>query len=103
MALLSNHHKPVRAERKGRQAANVHGPCNNADIADTFGNQPDNLVRQLLLKVDADLGIGGQKGAQHFRQEFGEGVGVGQEADFSGETLGEGAQILPKSSALCED
>ena len=49
------------------EAAHVDGAGDDPDIADPFGHQPDDLVGQALLQIDADMGMAGQEGAERLR------------------------------------
>ena len=48
-----------------------------------FGDEPDDLVGEPLLQVDADLGVPGQEGAQGLGQELRQGIGVGEDPDLA--------------------
>jgi hypothetical protein len=45
-------HEPVAAEREGHQPPGVDGASHDADVADAFGDQADDLVAQPLLQID---------------------------------------------------
>ena len=67
---------------------------------DALGDQPDDLVAQALLQVDADLGMLGQEGAQGLGQELGQRIGVGEDADLAGEPARIGAEVLAQALGL---
>lgn len=98
-----HHHEAVRAEREGLQAAHVDGAGDDADVADALGHQPDDLVGEPLLEVDADVRMVGQEAAQRLGDEFGQGVGVGQQPHFARQAAGIGAEVLAQAGGLRED
>ena len=101
----ARHHEDetVAAERIGLEPARVHRARHDADIADPFGDEADDFVAEPLLKVDGDLRMVGQKGAQGLGQELGERVGVGQELDLAGEPARIAAEVLAQALRLRQD
>jgi hypothetical protein len=57
MILRHHQHEAVAAERIGGQPAGIDRAGDDADVADTFGDQADDLVAEPLLEVDADIGM----------------------------------------------
>src|SRR5580692_3454351 len=57
-------------------------------IRPTVGNGGDDLVTQPLLQIDVHLRMGGEEIAEWLRQEFGQRIGVGQQANLSLDALG---------------
>ena len=102
MVARHHQHEAVAAERIGGQPAGIHRAGDDADVADALGDQPDDLVAQPLLEIDADIGMGGQERAQRLGQEFGQGVGVGQHPDLAGEPAGIGAEVLAQPFGLLQ-
>ena len=77
MIARDHQHEAVAAVRIGLQPAGIDRAGHDADVADAFGDQPDDLVGQPLLQVDADMRMRGEERAQRLGQEFGERIGVG--------------------------
>ena len=102
MIARHHQHEAVAAERIGGQPAGIDGAGDDADVADAFGDQPDDLVGQPLLEIDADVGMGGEERAQRLGQEFGQRVGVGQHPDLAGEPAGIGAEVLAQPLGLLQ-
>ena len=102
MVLRRHHHEPVGAERIGLQPADIDGAGDDADVADALGDQADDLIGQPLLQVDIDLRVGGQEQAERLGQEFGQRVGVGEQADLARQTASEGGQVLAHPGRLIE-
>jgi hypothetical protein len=102
--MIARHHQDeaVAAERIGGQPPRIHRAGDNADVADTLGDQSDDLVAQALFEVDADVRMGGQERAQSLGQEFGQRVGVGQHPDVPAQPAGIGAKILPQPLGLAQ-
>ena len=103
MVARHHQHEAVAAERKRVQAAVVDRAGDDADVAGAFRDQPDDLVAQPLLEIDADVGIGRQERAQRLRQEFGERVGVGQHPHLAGEPARIGREVLLQPLGLRQD
>ena len=103
MVFRHHQHEAVAAERVGVQAAVVDGAGDDADVAGALGDQADDLVRQPLLQVDADVGIGGEERAQRLGQEFGERVGVRQHPHLAGEPARIGRQVFVEALGLRQD
>ena len=56
-------HEAVGAKRLGLQTCGIDGSGDDADITGPLGDQPDDLVAEPLLKINAHLRVGGQKRA----------------------------------------
>ena len=100
MALRHDQDEAVAAERIGLEPARIDRAGDDADIADAFGDQADDLVGEALLQVDADLRVAGQKGAERLGQELRQGVGVGEDPDLARQPAGIGAEILAQALGL---
>ena len=96
-------HEPVLAKGIGFERARVDGGGDDAEIGHPFGDEPDDLVAQPFLEVDADIGVRGQERAQRLGQEFGQGIGVGEHPDLAGEAAGIGAEVLAQPLGLAQD
>ena len=96
-------HEAVLAERIGLERARIDGAGNDAEIADAFGDQADDLVAEPFLQVDADMRVSGEKRAQRLRQEFGERIGVGEHPDLAGEAARIGAEVLAQALDLAQN
>ena len=59
MVARHHQHEAVLAERIGLKRARIDGAGDDAEVGDAFGDHADDLVAQPLLKVDADIGMGG--------------------------------------------
>ena len=71
--------------------------------ATPFGDQADNLVAQTLFEIDADIRVSGQKGAQGLRQELGQRIGVGQNADLAAQAAAISGEIFVQPLGLTQD
>ena len=61
MAAGHYQHEPVLAEGICFQRAHIDRGSDDAEVGDPFGNEPDDLVAQPLLKIDADIGVLGEE------------------------------------------
>ena len=93
-------HEAVRPERVGGQGAHIDGAGDDADVGHALGNQAHDLIRKPFFQVDAHLRIRRQEGRQGLGQEFGQRIGVGQQAHFAGGAAGVGAEIFAQPRAL---
>ena len=84
MALRHDEDEAVAAEGIGLEPPGIDRAGDDADIADAFGDEADDLVAQALLEVDADLRMAGEERAQRLGQEFGQRIGVGEDPDLAG-------------------
>ena len=75
----------------------------DADVADAFGDQADDLVLSRSSRSTLTLRMGGQEGAQRLGQEFGQRVGVGQHPHLAGEPARIGAEVLAQPLGLPEN
>src|SRR5208282_3795832 len=98
----NNQHEAVAAEGIGFERAGIDGSGNDAEVSDPLGDQPDNLVTQALLQIDADVRVRGEKGAERFRQKLGQRVGVRQHPDLPGEAATISAEILMQPLGLAQ-
>ena len=55
MIARHHQHEAVAAERIGREPPGIDRAGNDADVGDALGDQPDDLVGQPLLEIDADI------------------------------------------------
>ena len=103
MVLRHHQHEAIAAERKRMQAAVIDSAGDDADIGRAFRHQPDDLVGQPLLEIDADIGISHQERAQRLGQEFGKRIGVGKHPHLAGEPARVRGQIFLQAFALRQD
>ena len=103
MIARDHDHEAVAAERIGREPPRVYGAGDDADVGDAFGNQPDDLVRQALLQIDADIRMRGEERGERLGQEFGERIGVRQHAHLTGLPARVGAEVLAQTLRLREN
>ena len=87
----------------GFERARIDGGGDDAEIGNPFGDEPDDLVAQPFLEIDADIGMRRQERAQRLGQELGQGIGVGEHPDLAGEAAGIGAEILAQPLGLAQD
>ncbi len=95
-------HEPVGAERQGFEAGHLDRAGDDADIGGAVGDGPDDLVAEPLLEIDADLRVCRQKGAQWLGQEFGQGVGIGQQPHLAAHALGILVEIAAHALGLLQ-
>ena len=93
MAGGQHRHEPVLAERVGLQSAGIHRAGDDAEIGGSLRHETDDLVRGPLDDIDADAGMESEVGAQGFRQELGQRVGVRQNLDLADRAAGIGGEI----------
>src|SRR5208283_633265 len=98
----NDQHEAVAAERIGFERTGIDGSGDDAEVSDPLGDQPDNLVAQALLQIDADVRVRGQKRAERFRQKLGQRVGVRQHPDLPGEAAAISAEILMQTLGLAQ-
>ena len=96
-------HKTVTAERISLERAGIDRAGDDADVGDVLGKETDDFVAQAFFQIDADVRVRGEERAQRFRQEFGQGVGVGEHANLAGEPAAVSAQSSCRRSDCAED
>src|SRR6266852_400450 len=103
--MLARHHQheAVAAERIGGEPPGVHGAGHDADVADALGDEPDDLVGEPLLEVDAHVGMRREERAQRLGEEFRERIGVGEHLDLAGEPARVSGQVLAQPLGLPQD
>ena len=94
-----NQHETVGAKRQGFKTGDLHCGGDDSDIRGAVGDGSDDLVTEPLLQIDVHLRVGGEEIAERLRQEFGQRVGVGQQANLSLDALGILRQLAVR--ALC--
>src|SRR6185295_2605094 len=75
--------KPISTKRISLERASIDSAGHNAEIGNTFCDQPDDLVAQALLEIDTHIRMSRKKRAQGFRKEFSLRIGVGEYANLS--------------------
>jgi hypothetical protein len=103
MIACDHQHEPILAKGIGFQRACIDGGGDDAEICNTFGKEPHDLVAQPFLEIDADIGMCRQERAQGLGQELGQGIGVGEHPDLAGEAARIGAEILAQPLGLAQD
>ena len=103
MPLRDDDDEAVGAERVGLERAGIDRAGDDADIGDALGDQPDDLVGEPLLEVDADLRMPGEERAQRLGQEFEQRVGVRQHPDLAGAPARIGGELVAQPLDLGQD
>ena len=100
MIARDHQHEAVAAVRIGLEPPGIDRAGDDADVGDAFGDQPDDLVGEPLLQIDADVRMRGEERAQRLGQELGQRIGVREHAHLAGEPARIGAEVLAQPLGL---
>jgi len=99
------HHQNQADLREGKTVqlrAWINGLSNNADIAATRGDCSQYLAASVMLKIDVDVRMAGEKGGQRNREKFHR-ADIRQQAHMSPQSSAEIVQVAAHLFQLLRD
>ena len=86
------------------EPSGIDGARDDADVGDAFRDQPDDLVGEPLLQIDADMRMCRREtSAERFGQELGQRIGVGEHPHLPRQSARIGAEIFAQTLGLREN